>query len=98
MPGFLRPYFWDVRLSELSASRHGEFVLGRVLEFGDQEAARWAWNTYGRGAIQSFLRDRGLALLSSRAWNFWALVVGGAAPSKRRAGWRGEGRRWGGVE
>lgn len=87
LPRFLRPLFWDVRLADLSAEHHRDFILARLLESGDRRALRWLLQAYPRGAIRDFLERRGRRVLSRRAWNFCALqvgVVGRADPGRRR--------------
>ncbi len=97
LPRTLRRFFWDAPLSGLSAQTHRDFILGRLLERGDREAARWVLHTYPRASLQEFLRGRGREVLSRRAWRFWALLLDLSArgyPVPRR---RELGRRWGGV-
>ena len=94
VPGHLRAFFWDAQLSSLSVTRHRDFILARLLEFGDREAARWVLRTYPRQALAAFLQGRGADVLSRRAWRFWASQLGLKAPRtpSRRVGagvWRG---------
>lgn len=96
-PSFLKPLFWDVRLSDLSVDHHRDFILGRLLEWGDRQALQWLFRTYSREAILNFLRRRGTALLSRRSWHFWTLQFGRKPPRRQRGSWRLQGRRWGGV-
>lgn len=96
-PGFLKPYFWDTRLSDLSADRYRTFILGRILEFGDRRAASWALRTYSPVEIASFLQGRGKEILSKRTWHFWALLLGRGLSEHRGVSWRHRGRRWGGL-
>lgn len=97
LPVMLRPFFWDVRLSSLSLDRHGAFIMGRLLEFGDRPAIRWLLRSYPRKALAAFLNGRGREVLPKRTWRFWALQLGIDARRRRRAGWRFQGRAWGGV-
>jgi len=97
IPSTLRRFFWDVRLADLSIDRHREFILGRLLEDGDRQALHWVCRTYPRRAVVDFLRDRGAALLSRRAWVFWSLAYGLDTRAGGRSSWRRRGRAWGGV-
>ena len=98
VPRALKPLFWDVRLSTLIVTRHRDFILGRVLEYGDRAAVRWAIETYSRHQVRAFLRGRGADLLSRRAWHFWASQFGLNARQRAGRPWRRPGRRWGGFE
>jgi len=88
VPSRLRAFFWDAQLSSLSVTRHRDFILARLLEFGDQQAAQWVLRTYPRQALAAFLKGRGTDVLSRRAWRFWAVQVGLEGPRRpsRRAG------------
>lgn len=97
LPVFLRPFFWDARLADLSVDRHRDFILARLLESGDRDAVAWALRAYPRDAVVAFLKGRGAELLSRRAWIFWAAVFR-IGPGKRgRSAWRARGRHWGGI-
>ena len=97
LPEFLRPFFWDVRVADLSPKNHQEFILGRLLESGDRQAVDWTLKIYSREALLSFLRGRGEAVLSKRARNFWILLLGAGVRRPGREAWRRRGRSWGGA-
>jgi hypothetical protein len=98
VPRRFRRFFWDVRLADLSLERHRDFVLARLLEFGDREALRWVFERYSRKVVADFLESGVAARLSRRTWTFWATQLG-LAPRRRRSGsWRDRGRAWGGVQ
>jgi len=97
VPGRLKPLFWDVPLSSLAIDRHRDFILARVLEFGDREAVRWVLRTYPRPLLTVFLRGRGADLLTRRAWHFWTSQVGVRGHRRAGSSWRRRGRHWGGL-
>lgn len=97
VPPFLRPFFWDVPLSSLSLGHHRQFILARLLEFGDWKAVRWAFHTYPKESLVEFLRDEGAGQLSHRAWNLWALQFGIRARRRKVTSLRQRGRHWGGI-
>lgn len=96
LPSLLRPWFWDVPLASLAPDRHEAFILGRVLEFGDQQAVRWLLRTYPRPRIRAFLKGRGADVLSRRTWHFWALFFGRRSRARPTPSWRAQGHQWGG--
>ena len=97
LPTMLRPFFWDVRLSSVSADRHSDFILARLLEFGDRRAVAWAFQRYPRERLIAFLNGRGRELLSRRAWRLWASLVGLKPLKDVRSVWRRRASRWGGL-
>lgn len=97
VPAMLRPFFWETRLSNLSPDRHSEFIMGRLLEFGDRRALAWLFRSYARKALVDFLNGRGREVLTKRTWQFWALQLGADVRRRRNAMWRSPGRAWGGI-
>ena len=68
--------FWDVDAGALDIQAHGEYILGRILEFGTTAAVGWAVETYGKEKIREFVLARGLQVLSRKTVNYWALLLG----------------------
>ena len=97
IPTALKPFFWDVRLSTLSADHHRDFILARLLELGDGAAVRWVRQTYPPKEVRNFLIHRGAEVLSPRSWTFWARQVGVTSRRSVRSSWRRRGRAWGGL-
>lgn len=98
VPGVLKPLFWDVRLSHLDTVRHRDFILGRVLEYGDRDAVRWALHMYPKIQVAAFLKGRGGDVLSRRTWHFWVAQMGLNTHMRAGRAWRRGGRQWGGFE
>ena len=62
-----RSLFWDVR--KVDPEKNGGFVIGRILQFGDEEDFRWAKKTYGTARLKAeLLRARNLDNKSSSFW------------------------------
>ena len=94
VPRWLQRFFWDARVASLSVDRHRDYILARLLEFGDRQALRWALHTYPRSLLRTFLLHRGREMLSKRTWTFWALYLGvNAAPQEHRS-WRARAGVW----
>jgi hypothetical protein len=73
LPPNLHRYFWDVDAARLNVQRYRQFVIERILEFGDMPAIRWVRQTFGDEAIKNVVcRSR---RLSRRTANFWRLIL-----------------------
>jgi hypothetical protein len=72
LPAGLRSLFWDVNITTFDPTAHPTFAVERVLERGDQAAARWLRDTFPEEIITEVLR--GSHRLSARSATFWALV------------------------
>jgi len=71
LPLYLKKYFWEIDTSKLNLKEKTEYVITRLLEYGDPPAIRWLLKTYGiRQIKKAFLESRGL---SARTINFWCL-------------------------
>lgn len=97
LPHLLRPFFWDVQLADLAVDEHRDFILARLLDFGDRAAIQWIFRTYPREVLVAFLKGRGAQLLARRTWGFWALLLGLKAERRVESRWRARARHWGGI-
>lgn len=73
LPEFLRPYFWDVDFDKMDPDKHPNFVIARVLDWGETGAVEWLKKRYPKQLIADTLmhyRD-----LSKRSGNFWSLIL-----------------------
>src|SRR3972149_6026123 len=71
IPKSLAPHFQEFSLRKLNVQRDALVIMQRVLEYGDLAELRWLFETYGRSAINEFVRQRGESWLSRRAFYFW---------------------------
>lgn len=61
--------FWDV--AEINPKKYPEFVIERILEYGDEKAVRWMLKNFDRSQIKEVLsRKRGLSRRSANYWSF----------------------------
>ena len=61
--------FWDVDRDLLDETEHADFIIRRVLSFGDTDDVRWMVARYGTEKVSSVLahaRD-----LDSKSQSFW---------------------------
>jgi hypothetical protein len=74
LPEFLRPLFWEVDFDRLRVSRREQYVIERVLEYGDDQAIRWLLHACSPRAIADVVqRSR---KISRNTATLWALVLG----------------------
>ncbi|HVO75047.1 MAG TPA: hypothetical protein VMT35_13550 [Ignavibacteriaceae bacterium] len=75
LPIQFKKYFWDAHFDRLDLSLHKNFILGRILLYGDTDAVRFILRNIKREEIKSFLLQKGKQLLDSRSNNFWNVLV-----------------------
>jgi uncharacterized protein DUF6922 len=74
IPLYLSTLFWDTNLDNFDPLAFPVYTIGRVLEYGDQDAVAWLKITFSEAQIVDVIRTE--KRLSRRSANFWALVYG----------------------
>lgn len=64
-------YFWDVDVAKIDASKSSLFIIQRLIDKGNIEAARWVRKTYSADDIIFTLRNfRDYSLKNANFWSF----------------------------
>ncbi len=64
--------FWDVDRSKLDTEKNAEFIIKRILAYGDIDDVRFALTAYGSARMAGVsLRMRGLDKKSRNFWNMY---------------------------
>jgi hypothetical protein len=71
LPDYITKYLWDVNLKDDSAVTHPEFIIERVLEYGDFKSLKWLEKTYDKDKITEVLKTSNK--ISTKTGNFYAL-------------------------
>ena len=72
LPAFLKKYFWDAEFKNIDAEVYSQYVLAKLLEYGDQKAISWLKRNFTRNQIEDVLfRYRSV---SPQSANFWAVI------------------------
>lgn len=63
-------YFWDVQAEKVNPSTHPQYVINRLLDKGNLDAARWVLKSFPKETIRETFRKR----RDFSPWNgrFWA--------------------------
>ena len=65
--------FWDVDPKKLDLKKHTDFIVGRILEYGDKPEVKWMFDNYEKSQIKkTLLEKRGI---SRKSANYWALIL-----------------------
>jgi hypothetical protein len=62
--------FWDVSLQKIDPCKHKNYILERILNFGDVEDFAWALSFYGKEEVK---KAASLKSLNKKSANFWSL-------------------------
>lgn len=74
MTNLRRSLFWDVDFKKLDARKNAQFIIGRVLDFGDLEEWKAIRDFYGLRKIREAARRH--VFSDVRSPNLWAIVLG----------------------
>ena len=58
LPDSLYQFFWDVDPAKVDPSKNPTYVINRLLDKGDLEAARWVLRHFPRELIAEILRTK----------------------------------------
>jgi hypothetical protein len=72
IPQYLHTLFWDTNLDDFNPLAFPTYTIGRILEYGNEDAIGWLKNSFSEAEIVDVLRVE--RRLSRRSANFWALV------------------------
>ena len=72
IPAGIKQYFWEVDTKKLDPKKHPEYVIARILEYGNQEAAGWVIKNFDKKLIKKVISKS--RELSPRSANFWGEI------------------------
>jgi Family of unknown function (DUF6922) len=72
IPLQFRPFFWDIDIEKLDPHTNTSFVIGRILEYGTDEAGSWMKANFSREEITKVVRED--HHLSPKSATYWALM------------------------
>lgn len=68
-----RSLFWDTNVAQIDRDKNADFVIGRVLKFGDEADWRWLKGLYNIDAIKQQVLNQ--KKLDKKSLNFWKLIL-----------------------
>jgi len=71
LPKQFEKYFWDVDFEKLNEKKRRQYVISRILEYGDLEAIRWVLSNFRKRIIKEVVRKS--MELTPKSANFWAV-------------------------
>jgi hypothetical protein len=64
--------FWDVNPKNIDPKKHAQYIIERVLDFGDLDEMRWLAGYYPKKFIKDTMRDS--RVVGDKSKNLWSLV------------------------
>ena len=72
LPKFLEKYFWDVDFGNLKKQEYPQFIIERILEYGNEKAIKWMRDNFTESEIKAVVCES--RAISKKSANFWQLV------------------------
>ncbi|MBN2355867.1 hypothetical protein JXO59_07125 [candidate division KSB1 bacterium] len=73
LPVAFQKYFWDCDFFSLSARKHRQFIIERLLNFGDDDALQWLFKHEKRATIINVVQNS--RNISDKTRNFWKILL-----------------------
>ena len=75
IPPACRKFFWDADFSQLKFPEHENYVLGRLMQYGDIASIKWIILAFDRSTISRYLEKKGKVALDKKSYLFWEKVL-----------------------
>ncbi len=70
---FRQTLFWDVNPKKIDAKKNAQYIIERVLDFGNDKEIKWLWNFYDKRLLKKVVvKSRSLR---PRTKNLWTLLL-----------------------
>jgi len=66
--------FWDTDISDINIEKHSEYIIRRILEYGDLGSVKWMFKTYRENLIKKVLNES--RDISKKSSSYWKLFFG----------------------
>ncbi len=75
LPIEFKKYFWDCDFSNLDLIKNKNFILGRLLLFGDLNAIKYVIKYFNRTEVKDYIAKKGTFVLDTSSFGFWKKIV-----------------------
>lgn len=66
---FRQSLFWDVDPKTINIDKNAEYIIERILDFGNDKEVKWVWNNYNKETIKKVIKEsRSLREESKKLW------------------------------
>jgi len=72
IPKSFKKYFWDVNIKNIDQKKNKDYIIERLLEFGDIKAYHWLKLNFPKNSISEIASKS--RRLSPKTKNFWQTI------------------------
>ncbi len=73
--GPFQKYFWDVDISSLTWKKHQDYIVRRLLQFGDLTSYRWLRALMGDEGLRAWIKSHDGGGLNPQQVRYWSLIL-----------------------
>ena len=67
---FRQELFWDVDPKKIDPKKHAQYIIERILDFGNDKEARWIFQNYSKKTLQKVVKNSRVLHNQTRVlWN-----------------------------
>jgi hypothetical protein len=75
IPPSLTKFFWDADVSQLKFPEHQNYVLGKLMLYGDVPSIQWILRTFNQETVRRYIETKGERTLDKNSFRFWNKVL-----------------------
>jgi len=69
---FRQTLFWDVNPKNIDAKKNAQYIIERILDFGNDEEVRWLYNFYHKSLLKKVVsKSRSLRVETKNLWTLF---------------------------
>ena len=66
---FRQSLFWDVNPKNIDVEKNAQYIIERILDFGDDKEVKWLWHFYNKKRLKKVvLKSRCLRPRTKKLW------------------------------
>ncbi len=70
---FRQALFWDTNPKKIDPKKNAQYIIERILDFGNDKEVRWMWNFYDRALLKKVVyKSRSI---HPETKNLWLLLT-----------------------
>lgn len=70
---FRQTLFWDADLKKIDVKKNAQYVIERILDFGNDKEVKWLWNFYDKSLLKQVVANS--KSLKPETKNLWTLML-----------------------
>lgn len=70
---FRQTLFWDTNPKNIDTKKNAQYIIERVLDFGNDKEVRWLYNYYDKSLLQKVVTKSRSLMPETK--NLWAMIL-----------------------